>query len=310
MNVLVTGGTGFIGSVLVPQLVAKGHRVGVLAQRANERIHWRGTGPAPEYQVLEGPLDAPEKLQAAVKAFAPDAVVHLAAIALVTHHDQAELYRVNTLGTETLLKVLIDGAKPGLPVMLVSTAGVYGNQVEERLVETMVPMPANHYALSKLAMEHIARQYADQLAIRVVRPFNMIGVGQDPRFIVPKLVQHFAKRAPTIELGNLKPERDYLDVEETARLMVTLLEQPWQGFDVVNLCSGAGTSVEALLEALTALTGHQIEVKVSPAFVRRNEVFRMIGDVTKLERLVGRPVRTSLDAVLRDMLEHARSSAA
>ena len=307
MNVLVTGGTGFIGSALVPELVAQGHRVAVLAHNASERLPSRPGAVVPPHELLVGALDAPDQLKSAVESFQPDAVVHLAAIALVTHHDQAALYRVNTIGTENLLKVLIASAKPGLPVMLVSTAGVYGNQVEERLVETMVPMPANHYAASKLAMEHIARQYADQLAIRVVRPFNVIGVGQDKRFIVPKLVQHFARRAPTIELGNLKPERDYLDVDETARLMTTLLERPLQGFDVVNLCSGTGTSVEALLESMAAITGHQIQVTVSPAFVRRNEVFRMIGDVTKLERLVGRPVRTSLDAVTRSMLEHERA---
>jgi GDP-6-deoxy-D-talose 4-dehydrogenase len=308
MRVLVTGGSGFIGRYLVRELSTRKHSIAVLTKTETElrTLSAANTDAAISYH--EAGLDSPEQLAAAIRTIAPEMVVHLAAIALVTHPDQSELYRTNVIGSENLLRALSEWApSTRIPVLLTSTAGVYGNQSQEVLDETVEPSPANHYSVSKLGMEFIARQYAEKLSIRIVRPFNIIGAGQSDTFVVPKLVKHFALRAASIEMGNTKPLRDYLDVRECARIYADLVAvgSTKQELDIVNVCSGQGTSVEELIQVLGELTGHQPEIVVSPKFVRKNEVWKMIGDNRKLMNMLGTQIRHSTREVLTSMVAAA-----
>lgn len=295
MHVLVTGAEGFIGRHLLELLRERGHDV-----TATSRVP-----TAPHAGVPFTPIELlePEPWRALLHAARPDAIVHLAG--LTSHADPGELYRVNVVGTETMLKAIaaLEGSRPN--VLLTSTAAVYGNQPSPVLDEQAPPRPVNHYGLTKLAMEQLGRSWADQLPIRVLRPFNVIGRGQSEAFLVPKVVRHFVQRAQTIELGNLKPERDFLDVRDFVAQVGRLAELAPTSFDVVNLCSGVGASVEQILELLEALTGHRLTVTVNPAFVRKNEVWRIIGDDRKLRALTGLRPRHSLRDTLAWMLEPA-----
>jgi nucleoside-diphosphate-sugar epimerase len=239
----------------------------------------------------------------------PDCVIHLAAVALVTHHDQAELYATNVIGTEYVLKAIGEaGLRPR--VILASTAGVYGNQAPPLLDETLAPRPANHYALSKLAMEFLAKQYSDQFPIRVIRPFNVVGPGQSDTFLVPKLVKHFVEHAKEIQLGNLKPERDYIDVRDFVAVLAKLVALEPKELDVVNICSGVGTSVEQLVDWLAGLTSHRPEIAVNPKFVRKNEVWRMVGDNRKVLDLVKYQLRYTVRDALEWMVKDATQATA
>ena len=112
--------------------------------------------------------------------------------------------------------------------MLASTSQVYGNPSDDPVTEDTITTPINHYACSKLAMELMARNWFDRLPILITRPFNYTGRGQDQRFLLPKLIDHFRRRAAVIHLGNLDVERDFLDVRSVADIYVRLLESPAQ----------------------------------------------------------------------------------
>jgi nucleoside-diphosphate-sugar epimerase len=105
-------------------------------------------------------------------------------------------------------------------------------------------------------------------------------------FLVPKMVSHFVQRRPYIELGNLDVVRDFSDVRTVAQAYVRLLkaEVP-EG--VTNLCSGVGRSLRWILEQLTELSGHRLEVRVNPEFVRASEVHRLIGSSRRMEAALG-----------------------
>lgn len=292
MKILVTGGNSFIGMHLIAELRGK-HEVFTTLRSEHERVVPK------DVPVFVAPLDDAKRWVAVMQQVKPDCVIHLAAVALVTHEDQGELYKTNVIGTEYVLKAI--GEVPDLRphVILASTAGVYGNQAPPLLDESLPMRPANHYALSKLAMEYLAKQYADRYPIRIIRPFNVVGPGQSDTFLVPKLVKHFVMKAPEIQLGNLKPERDYIDVRDFVAVLGRLAEIVPPSIDVVNICSNIGTSVEQVVDWLADMTKHRPEIAVNPKFVRKNEVWRMVGDNRKVLGLV----KYSLRYTVRDALE-------
>jgi nucleoside-diphosphate-sugar epimerase len=288
MRVLVTGAEGFVGRHLIEVLRDGGHAVTATARTQTEPHEG-----IPFTAIELGRAEAWRDLVVRVR---PDAVVHLAG--LTGHPDPGELYRVNVVGTEVLLQAIasVEGVRPS--VLLASTSAVYGDQTLPLIDETAPTLPVSHYGLTKLAMEQVARLHAATLPIRIVRPFNVIGRGQNEAFLIPKVVAHFVKRAPSIELGNLKPERDFIDVRDAVEVLATLTAIEPVAFDVVNLCSGVGTSVERIVTLLSELTGHELEVRVNPAFVRKNETWRIVGDNRKVLGLTGRPLRFTLRETL------------
>jgi nucleoside-diphosphate-sugar epimerase len=162
---------------------------------------------------------------------------------------------------------------------------VYGNATAGVIAESQPPQPVNHYAASKLAMEHLVRTWSDRLPIVISRPFNYTGVGQQPNFLVPKIVSHFVSRAPVIELGNLDVERDFSDVRMVAHAYHGLLENDCAG-ETVNVCSGRPYSLRSIIDMMQEIAGYEIEVRVNPAFVRQSEVKTLVGSPDKLRAIV------------------------
>lgn len=268
-RVLVTGCSGFTGVYVKRELEAEGYRV-FDAERAGS--HFDLVQPASIGKVLE--------------EAAPQYVIHLAALSFVGHADSAAFYGVNAVGTTNLLdQILASGITPRR-VLIASSANIYGNATVEPITESTPPTPVNHYAASKVAMESLVRGYSERLSIVMTRPFNYTGVGQSTRFLVPKMVSHFLERRPFIELGNLDVVRDFSDVRTVAQAYVRLLEAEVPG-NVVNLCSGVGRSLRWILEQLTEMSGHELEVRVNPEFVRTSEVNRLVGSSSRMEASLG-----------------------
>jgi nucleoside-diphosphate-sugar epimerase len=156
--------------------------------------------------------------------------------------------------------------------------------------------------MSKLAMEHMARTYLDRLPVVFTRPFNYTGPGQAPDFLIPKLVSHFALFASAIDLGNLHTEREFNDVRMVCDAYLALLDHGVLG-EVYNVCSGQPYTLQTVLDELTKITGHELVVRVNPAFVRANEVHRLCGDPAKLLACVGPLRRPALRETLQTMLQ-------
>jgi nucleoside-diphosphate-sugar epimerase len=119
------------------------------------------------------------------------------------------------------------------------------------------------------------------LPLFFVRPFNYIGPGQDASFVIPKIVSHFVKKLPLLELGDIDVAREFNDVRFVVAAYLGLLEVAEVG-ETYNICSGRPVTLEAMIALLTELTGHSIEVRVNPAFVRANEIKMLSGNPQKL----------------------------
>ncbi|MBU9221211.1 NAD-dependent epimerase/dehydratase family protein [Burkholderia multivorans] len=292
---LVTGLGGFTGKYLAQSLVASGYRVFGTA-------HGAELASPDTYQV---DLCDRATLAKVVADVQPDVVAHLAAIAFVAHGDAEAIYRTNVIGTRNLLEALAGLDKRPSAVLLASSANIYGNAAVEIIDESVEPNPANDYAVSKLAMEYMARLWRDKLPIVVARPFNYTGVGQSPQFLLPKIVSHFQRGERVIELGNIDVERDFSDVRRVVDAYRRLLQLAPAG-GVFNVCSGRAVSLKSVIAMMEQIAGYSIEVRVNPAFVRANEVRRLQGDGSRLLAAVGELEDIPLENTLRWMFGGGR----
>ncbi|WP_211460701.1 GDP-mannose 4,6-dehydratase [Collimonas silvisoli] len=281
MRILLTGADGFTGRHFADSAKAAGHALIAVNSDLKDR----------------------EGLKQEILKAEPDAVVHLAAISFVGHADVSAFYDVNVIGTLNLLDGLT--ALPQIPrkILLASSANVYGNCEQSPISEEQAPAPVNHYAMSKLAMEYMARNYLDRLPLFFVRPFNYTGLGQTESFLIPKLVAHFARQAAFVELGNLDVEREFNDARFVCDAYLKLLEKGVSG-EIYNVCSGKPVTLKSVIELLRKISGHELEVKVNPDFVRANEVHRLCGVPTKLEKCIGALSHPSLEDTLQWMLRN------
>lgn len=295
-RVLVTGIGGFTGSYLARTL--KNHGC---------EVH----GTCRPGHAVPGDLDAivhsveltaVNEVRNVIGDVRPHAVIHLAGISFAAHDNIEEIYLSNILATRFLFQSLSESAGEIEHVIVASSANVYGNQNVEALVEDMPLRPANDYGVSKVATELVCDIFSDKLPVTIVRPFNYTGVGQSTSFLIPKIVDHFRNGREFIELGNINVMRDFSDVRDVSENYFKLMNNPRAFGTTVNICSGAATSLRQVIDICTEITGHQLQVRVNPSFVRRNEVTSLLGSTDRLTRIVGQqdriPLRTTLNWML------------
>ncbi len=233
----------------------------------------------------------------------PDIIVHLAAISFVAHGDADAIYRVNITGTRNLLQALSALDKRPKAVLLASSANVYGNTRVEQIDESVPLLPANDYGISKMAMEHVARLWMDRLPIIISRPFNYTGPGQDPKFLIPKIVDHFIRKEPVIELGNLDVEREFSDIRAICYIYQKLINTPEAIGKTFNICSGTAYSLRRIISTMEKIAGYKIDVKINPKFVRPNEIKRLVGNNQYLHKIIGVQKYPCIEETLRWMYE-------
>ncbi len=285
---LVTGLAGFTGRYMAGELAAQGYEVFGLGLPAPD-----GDGEGVDLRDLEA-------VRRTVAHVRPDVVVHLAGVAFVAHEDVSDIYSSNIVGTRNLLSALSEVGSVTGRVLLASSANVYGNSDVCPLDEDVPANPENDYAVSKYAMELMARQWSGRLPIVVARPFNYTGVGQSKTFLLPKIVDHFLREERKIELGNIEVYRDFSDVRVVVDAYSRLLASGRPG-QVYNVCSGISHSIHDVLDILAGIAGYEIEVTVNPAFVRANEVKRLQGDNRRLVACIGELKQVSLAETLEWM---------
>ncbi len=266
-KILVIGATGFTGRF-------------VMAQLRRQPGKWL---PA---DARDHGLDItdPASIRDCLAATQPDAVINLAAIATLAVNDREQIFGVNAFGVLNLLEALAERHFEGR-FITASSAYIYGPLHSDGAIpEDQPPQPHNLYACAKVLAESFCAMYRDRMDIVVTRPFNAIGRGHRDSFLVPKLVRHFRDREPVIELGNVEVARDYTDVRDLARMYELLLEAAAPPRSL-HLCNGTATSIRELIRILSELTGHSIEVRVNPDFIRANDVLYQRGASDRLQNL-------------------------
>jgi GDP-4-dehydro-6-deoxy-D-mannose reductase len=301
--VLVTGADGFVGTHLVTVLQGRGDQVDACS----------GPGAPRELDITD-----PASVDARIRATRPDAVIHLAGVSSVarSHESPAATVAVNVLGATNLLEA-VRRHVPRARVLLVGSGEVYGAVSKGQQASESHPVrPLSPYAASKVAAEVLGRQMFDSYDLQIVfaRPFNHLGPGQAPAFVVPSLVRQLlsvasGRGAPVISVGDLSPVRDFSHVLDVIDGYLLLLSAGSPG-ETYNLCSGVGRSIRELLDELQQILGTQAEVQVDPERLRPVEIPWLVGDPGRAEALGWRRRRGVQDALVEliDSLRGARSS--
>jgi nucleoside-diphosphate-sugar epimerase len=295
-KVLLTGCNGFTGKYVEKELLAHGYEViGLVYKNAkNNQIACDLTDKAALIDCL-----------AKVK---PDYIIHLAALSFVGHKEPRDFYSVNVFGTINILEAAQEAKLSLKKVILASSANIYGSPGGISVIaEDSIPMPVNHYAMSKLAMEHMAKLWFDKFHIIITRPFNYTGPNQEAHFLVPKIVSHFKQGSAGIELGNLDVSRDFSDVRYVAKVYVDLLGSDARS-EMVNICSGEGTALKDLISTMEDIAGYEIEVTVNPDFVRKDEIKVLIGSDKRLKSMISLPEKIAIKQTLLDMYRQTSDS--
>ncbi len=297
MRILVTGSSGFVGQHLCRYLTSKGDEVIAC--------------PGPEGQ---GALDVTDRnaVVRRIREAEPSGIVHLAGVSSVawSHVNPTQTFVINVVGTANVLQAMREVA-PTARLLVIGSGEMYGRlPASQRARETDCLSPLSPYAASKCAAEVVARQYAASYGVNVVcaRPFNHLGRGQAPQFVVPSLAQQIADirkgtREPVIEVGDLTPVRDFLHVADVVRGYRLLLEEGHQA-TVYNVCSGEPLSIRALLDQMIETAGVKCEVHIDTDRLRPAEIPWLVGDPSRINQLGWKPERTAREG-LADALEEA-----
>ena len=286
MRVLVTGGAGYIGSVVAARLLAEGHQVVVVDDLSTG--HADAVPAAAEFHQM-----SVAALDPVLGDWAIDAVIHFAAKSLVgeSMSEPALYWRNNVVGTVALLDSM---RAHGVPrIVFSSSAATYGQSEQQPIREDAPARPGNPYGASKLAVDLVLADYAHAygLAATSLRYFNVAGalladapngVSYGERHtvethLIPNALRAAAGHGPALSLfGTDYPTpdgtcvRDYIHVVDLAEAHLLALRAGVSGqHQIVNLGSGAGSSVREVLAAVGAVTGRQVPV---------NEVARRAGD--------------------------------
>lgn len=288
-SILITGITGFTGKYLESYFIGKGFKVfGTTLNPLEIDTHFLCD------------ITIKDQISKVLNAIKPDYIIHTAAISFVASSEQNNMYNVNVFGTLNLLEGLIGNNLNPKKIIIASSAAVYGT-IGEELSESMCPKPINHYGNSKLAMENMVRNYFPLLPIIICRPFNYTGVGQAQNFLIPKVVHHYKKKKPQIELGNINVFREFNNINFLIEVYSRLLLSNEQSI-VVNVCSGITYSIKQVLNILEEITSHKIEVNINPKFVRKNDIKNLRGNPEKLYGMVNTVRHIELRETLKSML--------
>jgi len=298
-KVLLTGYNSFTGPYIVNALEARGADVYGLSTSAiagNDKVFVANFS---DFDVLKSVFET-------VK---PTHIIDLAGVSFVGHGEPLDFFHTNVIQKETLYKA-IHTALPGLKrLIVVSSATVCGNRDNPKLSEDLLPKPRNHYGLSKAGLEMVGANWKEQLPVLITRPFNYTGADQHPRFLVPKIVSHFRDRKAEIELGNIDVFRDFSDVRDVAEIYADLLFSNAPSGEIFNICSGQLQSLRGIIEMCSEITGHEIQIQVNPAFVRKDEIVKLGGSAEKLKTVSKNVSKTAFKETLRWMLDYESNSA-
>lgn len=308
MNVLVTGGAGFIGSHLVDALVEKGYGVIVVDNLSSGKVSNLNS-----YALFyEQSVEDEEMMERIFSLHKPEYVFHLAAQAsvAVSVREPSRDAKVNILGSLVLLEKSV---KHGVKKFIFSSTGgaIYGEEVKVfPTPETEIPKPVSPYGIAKLCVEKYLEFFAREYGLKYtsLRYSNVYGPRQDPygeAGVVAIFVERMLKDEPVLIYGDGEYVRDYVYVKDVVEANLLAMERGDN--EVFNIGTGRGTTVNELFRMLKELTGYRRDPVYAPP--RKGDVRKSVLDCRKAKEILGWEPKVSLEEGLAMTVEYFRKAA-
>jgi GDP-4-dehydro-6-deoxy-D-mannose reductase len=304
----VTGAEGFIGTHMVKYLVNKGWNVvagyrvqGSSSMAGSSRLHFEHCD-----------LSNGQRVEQILQKYEFTHIFHLGAQSLptVSWADPVGTFQSNVMGSLHLFEAIRNRKKPPVVVSACSSAE-YGNVPASAIpVKEEHPLhPLHPYGISKVCLDLLARQYFLDYKIPAVniRLFNTTGPGKTndaPSDFVRQLVRiKKGLQEPVMEVGNLKPRRAFLDVEDTVRGFYLAAQRGTRG-EAYNLCASDTHEIGELLKTAMRLSGVKPEIRVAERLIRPSDERIIFGDTHKIQKDTGWKPRKSLEQTLARMVAY------
>lgn len=280
MNIVITGVNGFVGKHLVRELTSNQHSV--IGLDRSEAPHPEIVDDLSDYHVADLSAEWPELADV-------DAIIHLAGLAAVgPSFDKPQAYiNINSaIVTNMCEYYLKQNKKPR--VLMISSGTVYDPSSTMPLVEDSPLAFTSPYVVSKALLENQSAYYTGRgIECIVMRPFNHVGPGQMPGFLVPDLADKIRSRnsdSEAIEVGNLDTKRDYTDVRDVVRAYrLVATKEGKLDHPVYNVCSGVSHSGHEVLDAIVgAMKINKPGTVVDQKLLRPNDIMDIRGDNSRL----------------------------
>lgn len=308
-KVLVTGGSGFIGSHLTEELLEKGYDVKVFVHY-NSFNRWGWIDYLPEekkrqIEIFTGDIRDPNGVREAMKGC--EIVFHLAALIGIpySYHSPDTYVDTNVKGT---LNVLQAARQLGVSrIIHTSTSEIYGTAQFVPITEEHPVNPQSPYAATKASADFLALTFyrSFQTPVVVVRPFNTYGPRQSARAIIPTIITQLVNGNGKVTLGALTPTRDLNFVKDTASGFIAAALSDRALGEVINLGSNYEISVGELALKIGRLMGKEIRIEGADERIRpeKSEVERLWAENRKAHELLGWKPFYDLDKGLEETID-------
>ena len=300
-KVLVTGGAGFIGSAIVPELQRARYEVFVVDDLSfGHRDHIDITDD--HFFTID--IRDKESLFSVLEEVGPHWIIHLAAIHFIPHCNKYpyETADINIRGTLNL----IEGAR-NLDSLnkffFASTAAVYPI-FDSAIAETHSPEPLDIYGLTKLTGEHLCNEFFLQTGVTTIicRFFNAFGPKETNPHLIPEIQKQIVGGQRSIYLGNLDPKRDFIHTSDMAIAVRMMTESLQEGIEIFNLGSGIEYSVREIVEAFERGLGEEIKIEIDPERVRKTERMHLLADISKLKAFIPWEPEVDIDEGIKSLI--------
>ena len=305
-RILITGGTGFVGSHLVRFLNSVDAKLIVVSSGGVKTQL-----PGVDYCRVD--IRNADDVRAVVRDASPHQIYHLAGISSVSASWQHPrlTFDVNVVGSCNIFDAAMRLPSPPR-ILNVSTSQVYAPSIAA-LLETSPVGPDNPYAASKAMAELLAVQYQKSTTggIITARAFNHTGPGQSTTFALPSFARQLAEmevglRPPILKVGNVHVKRDFADVRDVVVAYHELLEKGAVG-ESYNVCSGRAVLLAELVTELQKNCAAAVKIEIDPSRVRASDVPQIVGDPKKLHQTTGWLPEVPLDRMLKELLAYWRT---
>jgi len=307
MRVLVTGGSGFIGSHLVPRLVDLGHDVYLLERYVTGRFV---LGQQRMVKTVFGDLRDYFKIRQIIREVLPEVVIHLASLSPVSYsYDHPmEVMETNLLSTVNLAESCAYEVSNFKQFLFASTSETYGNGTCPKKEDTP-QNPNSPYAVSKAAAEKYLIYLSDAVGfpMTLLRNFNTYGRKDNTHFVVERIISQMLQ-GRTVMLGDPSPIRDFQFVEDHVSSYLTCLGNKNAIGEAFNFGTGKGISVKQLVDMITEMTSFKGEVVWNSVPSRPLDIKELVSDSAKAKNTLGWEPKFTLEEGLKLTVDYWEKS--
>jgi len=269
-EILITGSTGFIGSYLISEL-SKNHKIlGISKNKIKSSKNF-----------ISRSMDITKSNFVLQNHFAK--IIHMAAYSDVAYCNlnPAKCYELNVKSTQKILEI---ARKNDSSFVFLSSSHVYGNPKKLPLSETDTCYPLTHYASSKKMSEILCETYSQTygLDIQIARIFSGYGPNSTKSNLIFNIFNQITHDSK-ITLGNLSPKRDFIFISDIISGLIKIINSKKKGLQIYNIGSGKSTSIEDLVKICLNVSNKNLKLISSKENERKNEIFDIRADISKMK---------------------------